>query len=156
MVYSEPPASPPQGCPEAQPGLQAQEAPPTTCTHHPGHVHLPHGLQWHSAAVASSSAPLPAQGGLQGQGKPQQLRKGSAPCQASWVLWNWTFSLMPSAAVPGLALVLHARVLPTWSALASGSGLRNRDQRGSCVFADLPSRREASFCGRAPEEGRAF
>lgn len=70
------PASPPQGCPEAQPGLQAQEASPTTRAHHSWHVYLPHGLQWHAAAVASSSAPLSAQGCLQGQGKPQQLGKG--------------------------------------------------------------------------------
>ena len=71
--------SPPQGCPEAQPGLQAQEAPPAAGPRRPRSLRLPHGLQWGPAAVAAPCAPLPAQDHLQGQGQPQQCRKGR-PC----------------------------------------------------------------------------
>lgn len=68
-------APPSQGCPEAQPGLQAQEAPPSTCPCCPRCLDLPHGLQWCPAAVATPGAPLLAQG-CQDQGQPWQLRKG--------------------------------------------------------------------------------
>lgn len=71
-----PPTCPLQGCPEAQPGRQAKEAPPAPGPRCPRHLHLPHGLQRGPAAVAAPCAPLLAQGQLQGQGQPEQCWKG--------------------------------------------------------------------------------
>lgn len=59
-------SSPPQGCPEAQPGLQAQETSSAAGPRCPQRLPLPHGLQRGPAAVATPYTPLPAQGRLQG------------------------------------------------------------------------------------------
>lgn len=59
-------SSRPQGCPEAQPGLQAQETSSAAGPFCPQCLPVPHGLQRGPAAVAAPHAPLLAQGRLQG------------------------------------------------------------------------------------------
>lgn len=133
-----PPTCPLQGCPEAQPGRQAKEAPPAPGPRCPRHLHLPHGLQRGPAAVAAPCAPLLAQGQLQGQGQPEQCWKGrpnpdlgvasgagARPgCEARWM----ALASFPGASGGGRGVagvqIGRLRPMPPSSAHGGGRGPR--------------------------------